>query len=254
MKKAVLSAIVLTGVVSASALVHLPAQFVVQYAPMPSQLKVIGVEGTVWQGSAYQVEWAGQKLGELNWQLHPSKLLTATLEANVRFGRGSDMDVQGRGILGYSLGGAYAKNLIASVPVESVMKVAPSLPVPLELDGQIEVSLRDYQYAAPYCQSAEGSVVWNTETIGSPLAHLTVGPIVAQLQCQDSQIDITADQQSKQVTSEAKVSLSADGRYSATAWFKPEGDFPNELSQQLKWLPNQADQEGKYPFSYNGRL
>ncbi|TFH92937.1 type II secretion system protein N [Vibrio ouci] len=254
MKKIILSGLFLGGVLSTSALVHLPAQFVVQYVPLPNQLSLVGVEGTVWQGSAHQVTWNGQNYGQLNWQLSPSQLLAAKLEAKVRFGRGSDIQLQGRGVVGYASSGPYAENVIASMPVTSLLEVAPSLPVPLDLNGQVELSLRSYAYAAPFCQAAEGSLVWNTDVIGSPLAELATGPIVAQFNCQDSKVEVSAEQSSDQVVSSANVTLEPNRSYVATAWFKPQSDFPSELTQQLKWLPNQADSQGKFPFTYRGRL
>jgi len=253
-KKIILSGLFLSGVLATSAIVHVPAQFVVQYAPLPSQLSLVGVEGTLWQGSANQVIWNRKNYGELSWELSPTKLIAASVEANVRFGRGSDMQIQGRGVVGYSASGPYAENLMVSMPVESVLEHAPALPVPLELNGQVELSLRSYSYAAPYCQAAEGSVVWNTDVVNSPLASLFIGPVIAQFNCQDSKIALTAEQNSEQVSSSADVTLEANRNYAVTAWFKPEGDFPNELAQQLKWLPNQANAEGKFPFTFQGRL
>ena len=87
MKKTVLSGVFLSSVFVASAMVHLPAQFVVQYAPLPNQLSLIGVEGTVWQGSVHQVKWQNQSYGALNWQLNLAKLLTVSGVFPVRFGR-----------------------------------------------------------------------------------------------------------------------------------------------------------------------
>lgn len=254
MKKTVLSGVFLSSVFVASAMVHLPAQFVVQYAPLPNQLSLIGVEGTVWQGSVNQVKWQNQNYGALNWQLNVAKLLTGTAEAQVRFGRGSDLSLQGRGIVGYSPNGLYAENLIASLPVEKVMQFAPSLPVPLELNGQVELSLRSYAYASPYCESAQGSVVWNTDTVGTPMSDLEVGPVIANFSCQSSSFDVVGEQKSNQVESGFTAKLNSDQSYTSSAWFKPQAEFPSAFQQQLKWLPTPADREGKFQFSYQGRL
>lgn len=253
MKKAVLSGMFLSSVFVVSAMAHLPAQFVIQYAPLPGQLSINGVEGTVWQGSAQQVRWQGTSYGALNWQLNLTKVLTGSLEAQVRFGRGSDLSLQGRGVVGYDLNGLYAQNFIAAIPVEEVSKFAPRLPVPLDLNGQVEVNLRSYRYAQPYCDSAQGSLVWNTQAVGTPLADLYLGPVIAQFSCQQNNIDVEGEQQSEQVESGFNAQFSGDRSFKASAWFKPLGEFPQALQQQLKWLPEQADSEGKYQFSQQGR-
>ncbi|KGY10816.1 general secretion pathway protein GspN [Vibrio tubiashii] len=254
MKKNVVAGLFLSTVFVTSAMVHVPAQFVVQYAPLPHQLYLSGVEGTVWNGSVHQVEWQDQNYGQVNWQLNIAKLFTGSVEANVRFGRGSDIALQGRGIIGYSPSGFYAENLVASIPVEKVVELAPPMPVALDLSGQVELSLRSYTYATPYCESAEGSLVLNTGVVGTPMADLDIGPVIANFTCQQNQVDIVGEQTSSQVESGVIAKLNSDQSYTASAWFKPQAEFPNSFQQQLKWLPTPADSEGKFQFSYRGRL
>ncbi|KJY84102.1 general secretion pathway protein GspN [Vibrio galatheae] len=254
MKKTLLSGLFLCGVFVTSAMVTLPAQFVVQLLPLPQLLTVTGIEGTLWQGSAQQISWQRQNYGALSWKMNIGKLFTGSVEAHVRFGRGSDLSLQGRGLVGYSLSGLYAENLIASLPAEKVVALAPPLPIPLDLTGQVELNLRSYTYAAPYCQSALGSVVWNTQTVTTPLADLEVGPVIANLSCQQSVLDVEGEQNSAQVSSGFVAKLNPDNSYSASAWFKPQAEFPTAFEQQLKWLPTPADSEGKFQFRYQGRL
>lgn len=253
MKRAVFSGIFLSSVFVVSAVAHVPAQFIVQYAPLPNSLSIAGVKGTLWRGSIEQVFWQGKNYGALNWQLNPSKLLSATAEAQVRFGRGSDFSLQGRGIVGYQMSGLYVENLVASMPVEEIRQLAPPLPVPLELTGQVEISLRSYQYEQPYCSSAQGSLAWNTDTVGTPVADLHLGPVIAQFTCQQSHFDVQGEQQSLQVESGFRAQIDSNLSYEVNAWFKPLADFPPALQQQLKWLPEAADNDGKYQFAHQGR-
>lgn len=255
MKRAILSGVFLSSVFVASAMIHLPAQFIVQHAPLPSQLRIAGVEGTVWQGSAQQVQWQGINYGTLSWQLNPVKMFSGGLEAQVRFGKGSDFSVQGRGTVGVDMSGFYANQMLASIPVEKLLTLMPPLPFPLDLSGPVEINLRSYRYAQPYCDSAQGSLVWNTGSVGSPLADLYLGPVIAQFTCQQNRIDVEGEQKSKEVESGFVAKVNAIERnYQGSGWFKPLAEFPQTLQQQLKWLPEQADNEGKYQFSKQGRL
>ncbi|MGY3685438.1 type II secretion system protein N [Vibrio coralliilyticus] len=253
MKRVILLSLALVMVFLVSAVAHVPAQVVLNYLPLPPQLVISGVSGTIWDGSATGVSWQRQKLGALHWQLAPLKLLTGKAEAQVRFGRGSDMQVTGRGVVGYSMSGPYAENLIASLPVEKILELTPPMPVPVELTGQVELSIKSMVYAAPYCQTGEGSVVWNTDKVITPLDELSVGPVVVDFSCQDSQITLKGDQNSQQVSSAAEVVMQANRSYQASAWFKPGNEFPGSLAEQLKWLPT-PDSEGRYQFTYQGRF
>ena len=254
MKRIILLSLGLLLVFVASAIVHLPAQIVVDNAPLPRQLKLAGIEGSLWQGSAESVSWQADNFGQVHWQLLPSKLLSGKAEAQVRFGHGSDMQLTGRGVVGYGLDGVpYAKNLVASLPVSQVVKMAPPMPVPLTLTGHVELTVKHLEYAAPYCREAEGTVVWNTDKIGTPIDELLVGPVIADFTCLESTITLNGGQQSKQVESSAEVVLQPNRRYQSKAWFKPGSEFPKAFSEQLGWLPD-PDNVGRYQFSYNGRL
>ncbi|WP_194438195.1 type II secretion system protein N [Vibrio fluminensis] len=237
----------------ASAIVHLPIQAVLTYAPLPKQLRISGASGTLWQGQVQQLQWQRYNLGQVSWQLQPSKLLTGKVQANVRLGRGNPWQLRARGVVGYGLQGAYAENVIASLPASEVIKFAPPMPVPLDINGQLELSIQSLAYAAPYCRAGKGKLVWNTDKIGTPLVDLLVGPVVADLSCQDSAIKIAGNQQSDQVRSEFSLDLQANRQYNAKAWFSPQAEMPEALSQQLKWLP-QPDSQGRYQFTYRGRI
>lgn len=253
MKKIIAIGFLLSTVFIASAITHLPAQFVLQHAPLPKQLKLLGVEGTLWNGSADQVFWQRESMGQVQWTLQFGQLFSGRAEAQVRFGRGSARDVQGRGFVGYSLSGAYAKNMIVSLPISEVMALAPPIPVPLDVAGRVELNVREYLYAAPYCGHATGNVALTTDTISTPIADLTVGPVIADFTCQDNKVEITGEQKSEQVVSGFSATLNTNKRYTSQAWFTPLDAFPSELGSQLKWLPK-PDGEGKYRFTYNGRI
>lgn len=253
MKKKITLMVVLLLTFIVSAIVHLPIQVVLAYAPLPTQLKISQTSGTLWQGQAQQVRWQRYQLGQVSWQFAPSALLSGNAEAKVRFGRGSQWQLQGRGIVGYGLKGAYAENLLASMPVTEALKLAPALPIPLTLEGQLELNVKQLNYAAPYCAQGTGSLVWNTDVVGTPLADLQLGPVIAELDCQDSQISVKGTQQSAQVRSEFSAELMPDQRFSAKAWFIPQAAMPTALSDQLQWLPK-PDAQGRYQFNQQGRL
>lgn len=250
-KIALVALLLLTFMVSA--VVHLPIQVVLNYAPLPTALSIRQASGTLWQGQAQQVSWQRNHLGQVSWQFEPSALLGGNAQAKVRFGRGSQWQLQGRGTVGYGLSGAYAENLLASMPVTEALKLAPALPIPLTLDGLLELNIKQLSYAKPYCSQGSGSLVWNTNVVGTPLADLQLGPVIAELSCQDSQIRVKGTQQSDQVRSEFSVELMADQRFNAKAWFVPQAEMPSALTDALKWLPS-PDAQGRYQFSQQGRL
>jgi len=235
-----------------SIVVYLPANVVLKQVSLPPQLQLNGVQGTIWQGSADQVRWRNYNFGNIRWSLNLSAMATAKLEAAVRFGQGSDVNLYGKGIVGYSSDGLYAENLVLSVPADEALKQFP-IPVPVVANGQLELTLKNYIYQAPFCLSGDGSLAWSSANVESPLGNLTLEQPIADIQCQSSVVDVKGSQQSVQVTSEFSATLSPNRRYQAQAWFKPGAEFPESLGNQLKWLPK-PDNQGRYAFKHQGRL
>lgn len=252
MKKVAGYGLVFVLVFATSLIVYFPAYIVIQQLPLPPQLKLSGVQGTIWQGKAEQVRWQNHDLGDLSWSVSPVKLVSASLEASVRFGRGSDLNLHGKGIVGYNLNGAYAKNLLLSLPADEALKQA-SLPIPVTAKGQLELTIKDYVYQAPVCLSGDGNLAWISAGVESPLGNLSLKQAIADIQCAKSTVDIKGNQQSGQVSSEFSAKLSPNFRYQAQGWFKPGAEFPEQFAQQLKWLPK-PDNQGQYQFKHQGRL
>ena len=252
MKKFLGYSVFFIAVFTTSLLVYLPASIVVNQLVLPAQLQLNGLQGTIWQGHVQQVRWQNYDLGELQWTLNPSALLSAKAEASVRFGRDSALNLRGKGEVGYSSEGAYANSLVLSMPMDEVLKRAP-IPVPIVAQGQVEVTVRNFVYQAPYCLNAEGTLAWSQAGIESPLGNLGLEQTIADITCENSTLIVKGTQKSGEVSSEYSAQLDPQSRYKAQGWFKPEAEFPEQLGKNLKWLPK-PDNQGRYLFNQQGRL
>ena len=77
--------------------------------------------------------------------------------------------------------------------------------------------------------------------------------MIADVTCQDNTIAAKGTQKTAQVESEFEASLTPNHRYATSAWFKPGAEFPQAMQSQLRWL-GKPDNQGKYQFTYQGRL
>ncbi|USD65179.1 type II secretion system protein N [Vibrio sp. SCSIO 43136] len=245
-------AVFLVALVS-SLVAYLPASFLLQYAPLPRGLELQGTSGTIWQGQFASVKWQRQQLGEVQWQFQPSALVSGKVEYQVRFGRGSDYKLTGKGLVGLDLTGPYAQNVVASMPAKEVMRYAPRLPVPIDIDGQLEAMVKHLRLGSPWCSEGSGSLVWNASQVGTPLGELAMGPVITDVTCQDNTLSAKGGQNNAQVSSEFSATLSPNMTYQAQGWFKPGAEFPQGLGGQLSWL-GAPNNQGQYPMSYSGRL
>ncbi|MGF1752243.1 type II secretion system protein N [Vibrio makurazakiensis] len=253
MKRGFLYTAIFVSCFSVSLILHLPASFALKQLPPVRGLVIEGIDGSLWQGSATAVSWNNVNYGAVQWDFQFAKLLQAKAEVAVRFGRQSDMDLRGKGFIGYSFGGAYVENLVAAIPAEKVLDYAPAIPVPLTVSGQLELTVRHAVHAQPWCQTAEGTLAWSNSGVESPLGALNLGPVIADIVCVDNNITVKGEQSSLEVNSEFSAQLGNNKHYSASAWFKPEAEFPSAMGSQLKWLGSPNNQ-GQYQFNYQGKL
>lgn len=234
-----------------SVVVHAPAAFVVDQLPKVRGLVLNGLQGSVWQGAAQQVVWQRKNIGRVSWDFQPGRLLSGRAEFAVRFGRGSDMGLQGKGFIGADADGLYAEKVLASIPAENVLQQV-TLPVPLDVAGQFELTVKDYRYAQPWCASARGSLVWNGSEVNTPVGMLTPGMVIADLSCENNALSASGHQNNPQLSAQFSAELQPNRRYSLNGWFKPGAAFPPSMQAQLKWLGN-PDNQGRYPLTYAGR-
>ncbi|WP_087023293.1 type II secretion system protein N [Thaumasiovibrio subtropicus] len=235
-----------------SAVVHMPVSWVMQQVPPVRGLEIEGLQGTLFEGRASNIRWQRQNLGQVNWQLAPAKLLTGKAEFNVRFGRGSDLNVTGRGVVGYGLSGAYAENVFASMPIAKLMDYSP-MPLPVTLEGNLELSVPSYVWAMPYCQELDGRLTWQSGAIGTPLGDIPPGLAMATLDCQSGSVKAQANQESDAIASDWAVTLKPDQRYELEGGFTPGAEFPETLRGQLGFV-GRPDSNGRYPIKFTGRL
>ncbi|UTV27626.1 type II secretion system protein N [Photobacterium atrarenae] len=239
-------------VLVASLIAHVPISWVWQQMPQVRGLTLSGLDGTPWQGSAAQIVWQGQNFGRVQWQMDIAALLSAQAAFDVRFGQGSDLNLIGRGRVGYRAEGPFAENLLVSLPAQQAMAYA-RVPVPISLAGNLELTVRDYQYQAPFCDTLNGTLAWTSGGITTPMGALNPGSALADLSCAQGKVVASANQSSPDVSSQWQAELTPSRQYVLNGWFKPGAAFPAQLGQQLKWLGN-PDPKGRYQLNYRGRL
>lgn len=253
MKFKLLIATVFSTFFTLSALLHVPIQWIVDQAPKVRQLKLTGLSGTPWKGQVDSLSWQRINYGQVQWQIDPLAILKGHAVFSVRFGRGSELDLRGKGTIGYSVSmGAYAENMVISFPIANVMKRLP-MAIPVSLQGQAEISVEYFQQGQPWCKQATGKVVWSGGEIISPLGNINPDTVIADVACIDNKVTVKSKQSSKDVASQFDVVLNPNRSYQVNGWFKPETHFSPSLRSQLKWL-GKPDAKGQYKVTYSGRL
>lgn len=220
--------------------------------PQIKGLKIEEPNGTIWQGELQNVQWQKENFGYVSWNFKPMRLLQAKADFEVRFGRGSDMKLMGNGHIGAGIVGLYAENVVASLPADEVRQRI-AMPVPVTVAGNVELSVKEWIYSQPWCQTAIGTLVWSNSKILSPLGELEPETLISDWSCEDNQLVIQGDHNNSQIAAELNAELQKNGHYKVDAWFKPNAEFPDAMKAQLQWLGD-PNRNGEYPFSYSGKI
>ncbi|UJF19451.1 type II secretion system protein N [Vibrio sp. SS-MA-C1-2] len=241
-----------------SLVVHLPAQWVIKQLPLPHTVRLQEVSGTLWQGSVKRLMIQGVpqgsiSLGQLDWQLSFTSLLTGNVEADVRFGRGSSLGLDGRGKIAVNYQQQLTvENLLFSLPASSLIGLSP-MPLPVSVTGRVDGVINQWQMSKPLCSTLKGGLSWQQGSVATPLGELPLDTVQGELGCQNSSVTLETTQVSKAVASELSLSLSPKMGYQLSGWLEPKGGLASSLRSQLKWL-GQPDSKGRYRLKYQGRL
>ncbi len=232
-----------------SVVVHLPAHVGLGFiTPLPVGIKLDGLSGSFWNGSAASFHWNGQSLGTLQWDLGFLRLFTGKVDLTVKLSGVAGLALDGH--VGYGFSGAYGENVKITVPATMVNRFI-SLPVPLTLSGAFNLSLTHYQIEKPLCSQLSGNLTWAQAQIVTQIGTVDPGPVAATLSCNAGSILMKGKSNSDAIETEFNVTLAPNQSFSLQGSLKPGTALPSGIKSQLSWL-GAPDSTGFYKLDFNG--
>ncbi len=237
-----------------SVIIHLPAQIVLKQLPVPKQLKWESAQGTLWNGKLEGLEWQDWSVGDVEWQMMWSALLRGKAEVEIKAGKNSRQRLSAKGLIGASFNHFYMQNVFASIPAQEIAHQL-SLPIPINAQGNVDLTLRQYEWGAPWCYSAQGVLAWSESQVNSSLIglELELGHVFSELECSENQIVLKGEQRGQGLESDFDLQLMPDGKYQLQGFVLPKPGVSNSVRQQLSLL-GKPDAEGRYVLNYSGKL
>lgn len=136
MKRTAILIVLIVVAFAAIVLVRLPARWVLPTSG--STFSCASVEGSLWSGYCSGLKVNGAPMGDLVWQLRPSRLLLGKLAAHVDLEHPPGTSAQGDVEIGFG-GTITARNLTASIPLDP--KVLPGIPPTLTGTVHLDLAL-----------------------------------------------------------------------------------------------------------------
>lgn len=230
-------------VFAAIVVARMPASWVLPTGPK-AQFTCASIEGSLWSGACGGLVAQQMPLGDLAWELHPLKLLGASLAAHVALTRAAmhaSADVE------LGLGGRLtARNLQAELPLDA--QTIPGFPP--QIAGNAHVDLALAQFAGGAVKELKGTIEAHDlqDRAGqvTPLGSYRItfpggeGDPTGQIQDLDGPLSVTGT-----------VRLTAGGGYEIEGLVAARPGASAELVNNMRYLGT-PDAAGRRPFSFSG--
>jgi general secretion pathway protein N len=215
------------------------------------QLKLAGLEGSIWSGHVESLVYRQALLGEMSWQLSPLSLLfgRAQLKALLQSREGY---LQSR--IRTPLGGGHVElaDIEGRMPMSELSRFAPYVPVVLE--GAVSLDLTEAEVAADgRLLRAQGRMVWHQAAISAPQA-LSFGDLQLVLHTEEEgRVSGELSDRGGPLKVAGTLNLEPDRSYRLSANVAATPQAPPVLVQSLGLL-GKPDAQGRYRIHYRGRL
>lgn len=230
-------------------LVLLPVGFVINKLPLPANVQLGQVTGSLWQGKISNALIAGHYVENIQWTLQPWQLLTGKAAAQVKFGQSSNVDgISGQAAVSVSLFGqtVQARNVTLRTPVTEVIKDI-RLPLPVVADGRVILTLSEFAQGAPICQRANGNISWTSARVKGLQGWINLNALDGTLSCQQGKLMVTSDANNL-LGLDIAAEISGPNQLAVKGFVKPDPSLPKEVHDAMNFI-GRPDDQGRYPIT-----
>ncbi|WOT05176.1 type II secretion system protein N [Shewanella youngdeokensis] len=228
-----------------------PASVAVKLAPIPSNIVISGVSGTIWSGSIDLLTIQKRQVEMVHWDLNISALFTGTAEANISIGNRSSA-VNGKGVVAYSADGLDVSGLRFEAPSSFILGKT-KLPFKTKVSGDISALIDTYTQGIPWCEQLAGKLFLNTVKVTNQFGHYPLGDIALGLSCIDGNVQLATDEKSNDLGLDGSIVLVDKKMMQLNAKIREVNTQPEDLKKALSFL-GKKDSQGYYAITYQGRL
>ncbi|WP_394132887.1 type II secretion system protein N [Shewanella maritima] len=231
--------------------VYMPANWLLSVAPLPNNVSLTGVTGTLWQGRAAQVSFDKRSVEQVSWELSPWGLLLGRANIDFEIGNRNSL-VNGRGYVSLSMSGIDAQDLRFEAP-SGFLLAGARLPFRTRVNGDLSVVVENFEQGKPWCEQLVGRAFINGLDVSNQFGNYPLGNLNTGLSCEDGQIKLTVDEAANALGLSGTVLLAENNQVIVSAKIKPTDSQPDDLREALVFLGKQ-DSQGYYAINYRGRI
>jgi len=235
--------LIITGVLTmlAGLVILFPARVAYDWFA-PPELRIRGISGSIWSGTADHAAGGGVYVAQLKWRFRPFRLFTGKLAYAVSASLGADSVESG---LALSIGGTL---FLTDIPLQLLEASSGVRGLRGTASGRIEqLVLSD---GVPV--SVQGAI--EVSDLLLPLvSQSSIGGYRAEFFTQQDGVVVSVEDTDGVVEIAGSLKLSNDRSYSFLGQLAPKSETPPQVRQQMQFLGS-ANERGQYELRLEGRL
>lgn len=228
---------------------NLPASQAWQwFSPKLQDVRLQGIEGTIWSGHAAQLTVRGIPLGKAAWRIFPLQLLLGHLAVKWHYQNGSG---SGEGILRVAYNGDIRAG---KTHMESDLTILRSLlpQMPVMLAGEVKLDITSAEIHQGMLTELTGGADWLGGRTVSPVES-DIGSFHAVFSTQKQAIQAKLSDVSGPLSMQGILRLQPKGGYSFIADLKPRAGASAALLDALQQIARPSA-NGGFTLEYRGQL
>ena len=226
-----------------------PARVALSFAPIPKNVVVSGVDGTIWNGHIENIAIGQRVLDDVSWKIKPWGFLAGKLSLDLKVGNRAK-DVNGKGLIDITTSGINASKLRFEIPTNFIMGQT-RLPFQTKVFGSLNLIVPEYTHGKPWCDTLNGKIFLDKIAVKNQFGNFPLGDITFGLSCQKGDVKLIANEAENQIGLKGQVILKAANKIEVKAFIRESDKQPADLKQIFQFL-GKPNAEGYYPLVYSG--
>jgi general secretion pathway protein N len=228
-----------------------PASLWLKLMPLPAEIKLGAVTGTLWSGQIAGVQRAPLYVPNLNWQLQLAPLWRGKIGLTMQGGELRDTELPYLNLAAeLGIGSVTVRQSTLRLPVAGIMPQL-QLPMPVDASGALVFNIQQFALGQPYCTALAGNASWQQAKFKAPNGWIDLNAIHSKLNCDAGNISLqTSDDNPLGLLVKAELLA---GSYRIAGSLKPEAAMPKEVHQAMQFV-GQPDAEGRFPLTLQGQI
>ncbi len=233
-------------------IIKMPAEHLLHRLPLPQNVQLGAVEGSVWSGRIRTLLVDETLLENVQWDLNVWAFLTGGVEGELSIGHRTSF-IRGKGHLRLTPTRVSVQDLTLELPAAAISRYLP-LPIPMQIGGDVRVDIKRFRQAEPICNELEGRVDWFQGSVNNMLMKqpLRLEQTTAILSCVDGGVLADISDNEGMLGLKAKVALPDPAHYKIEAVVDPAADAPRSIRDGLEMIA--TDKGIGYELSFDGQL